>query len=700
MYCKIDGKEYTSISSYAKEFGISYCSLKRNLEYRGTVLIEKNSRKYIEKKFLEESIKESKQIIGFREIVEELVRKLNSNMDSTSCAHLNKLITFVSGNNFFGVTCMTHPVYKIYDSLNFYIYKKDRNLFEEGIKDYLLLYKKPYDVKVEILCNDTAFQNKKMTVKFIKEYIKYVDKKTLCSYVEAVNFLRLTSVKDLSLYTDEEISKYIKLASKDMTKAGCTNLISLYTYMQNNVTCKSDTVLQYDTEVKNKKDSTPYDAEIYLKLAYMIFNEEYWKSHNMIQKAILKERNAKIWLYHAMHFVCDWRTKDIIEEIPRIRLDRPPKQVLEDIASGTLTNEQFKLVSDEITMRVNYKPSKPSKIKRHKNSSPLRLYIPESLSPVIGMLIMVCEAHNQINNNQYKDALLCHLKKLDIDSLIKFFGNDYNDLFAGHIMSNLRATKSHMTMLSDTGEELGTDGYLIASFARSHTGGINRIPQVTSRYLQAKMDGYSVDDITVVLFERGVCSFVPYLLCKVLAKEEFEKANIKEQTIIMNNLPLKAYDIENLIKIDDTISVNTKEKVEEIIQWANEDNIHNLIRDALNSIINGECIGKNEGVTCLRKAFSKECSEKSRETCIGCGYEMYVKGFLMELHDEIRFQEHSLDIAKTQAEKIKRTAILEKKLYPTVHELLVTVKYVYGQDIEDYKKLFNGGDKDGNACIC
>lgn len=71
----------------------------------------------------------------------------------------------------------------------------------------------------------------------------------------------------------------------------------------------------------------------------------------------------------------------------------------------------------------------------------------------------------------------------------------------------------------------------------------------------------------------------------------------------------------------------------------------------------------------------------------------------MELNSEIKFQEYSLNIARTQAEKIKRIAILERKLYPAVYELLNTVKFIYGQDIEGLKKIISGDDKNGNACM-
>jgi hypothetical protein len=692
----IDGTEYVTINEFAKAFGLGHGSLKRNLEHSSIELLERNKCHYIKKEVLNQFVKESKQIIGFKEILAGLVKKLNSEVNPKARQHLNKLITYIAGNSYFGTFCVPAPVYKKYNSLNFYIYKKDKEILESGMTEYLLLFNKPYEVKINLLCEDVAFNDKQTTVKFIKEYIVYVNKDLLSAYVEAVNFLRLTSVKDLTLYTDNEISNYSKLASTEMTKAGCANLIGLYTYMQKNVKCKSNIVIACNK--KSKEVITPYNAEKYIKLAYMVFNDEYWEKHNMIYKAITKERYAKTWFYHAMHYVCDWRRKDIIEEIPRITLEYQPEQILKNIESGIISENQYKKVCNEIAMKVNYKPERPNKIRRFKDAPPLRLHIPESFSSVIGMLAMVCEAHNQINGK--KDSL-CHMSHSSVDAnvCIRFFGDEYNELFDGHKLSNIKANKSHLNMLSDTGDELGTDGYLIAHYARSHTGGINGLSDVTSRYLQAKMDGYSVDEITKSLFERGVCSFIPHLFCKLLKKNEFEKVGIKEQTRIMNNLQMKAFDIENLLKMEDEIAVSIKQRVAAIIQWVNEDNVNEMIKRALESIINGECIGKNESIYCLRKACGKECSAKCRETCVGCGYEMYVKAFVMELGNEIKFQERSLAIAKTQGEKIKRTAILEKKLYPTVCELLTTVKYVYGQDVEALKILFVGNDENGNARV-
>jgi len=693
----IKKEEYLTINQFAKLFGIGNGVLMRNLEYSGIELLKRSNRKYIEKELIDQFAEELEQIIGFKEIVEALVVKLNSEVNPKTNQHLNKLITYVAGSNYFGVYVLPSPVYKMYEPLNFYIYKKDRKILEDGIAEYLLLFNKPNEVKINLLCDDIAFNDKKITVKFIREYMDYVKKEALSAYAEVVNFLRFTSTKDLTLYTDKEISEYFSLASKEMTETGCANLLGLYNHMQKNVTCKRDTIFQLDKKNKKNKEKnviTPYNAEKYIKLAYMVFNEGYWKTENMIRKAVEKESYAKIWLYHAMHYICDWRKKDILNELPRIILDGSPEQILKDIESGFIKEAQYKKVSDEIAMRINYKPEKPNKIRRFKNAPPLRLHISESLSSAIGMLAMMCEAHNQINGNQ--DAL-CK-SSLRVSNCISFFGDGYDELFKGYRMSNTKANKSHMNMLSDAGDELGTDGYLIAHYARSHTGGINSISDVTARYLQAKMDGYSVDEITGILFERGVCSFVPYYLCKILKKEEFEQAGIKEQTLVMNNLPVKAFDIESLLKMEDTITESTKQKVAEVIKWANDDNVHELIREALESITNGECTGKNEGIYCLRKAFGKECSEKSRETCIGCGYEMYVKAFLMELRNEIKFQGSCLDRAKTEGEKIKRRAILEKKLCPTVDELLVTIKYVYGQDVEEFKRLF-GADGNGNTRI-
>jgi hypothetical protein len=216
--------------------------------------------------------------------------------------------------------------------------------------------------------------------------------------------------------------------------------------------------------------------------------------------------------------------------------------------------------------------------------------------------------------------------------------------------------------------------------------GIEKLPEVTSRYLKAKLDHYSVDEITRTLFERGTCSFIPYLLCEYL-DNEFKEKSMPEQTEIIKQLPYTPNEIETILTLDEKLEIKVKEKIKEIIKWGNEDNLYEMIRDALEDIASGKCTGKTTGIYCIRKACKKECCEKNRETCVGCGNEMYVRGFLHELNNEINEQKEKLNNAETKAEYIKRSALLKERLYPAVIEVLTVMKYTYGQNIEEYKTM-------------
>ena len=71
---------------------------------------------------------------------------------------------------------------------------------------------------------------------------------------------------------------------------------------------------------------------------------------------------------------------------------------------------------------------------------------------------------------------------------------------------------------------------------------------------------------------------------------------------------------------------------------------------------------------------------------------MYVRSFLLGLHNEIEYQKRCLEEAVTDGERIKCTAILEEKLYPAAFEMLSVIKNIYKEDIEEYKQLLLGGE--------
>lgn len=686
-YKIIGGKEYITLSNAAKEFGIHEYTLKKNLEKFKIPVARSKTATYITKELLESWIEEKKDVINFKEFMKQLIEKTNSNY-TTSSRYIGKINTLCEGYKYWGIEIKTNLPYIADAQSEIFIRKKDVKKLEEKLFDEFSLYHKTYGEKIDYLCSCENLKDKKNLIEHIRKYHEKVIRGEQSPYVEMVNFLRLTLEKDLKEYSDVEIIKYIETAREELTQKACKLLVKFYTYLQSEEKCRCMTRLRFDKKKTDEKyDTTPYAPEIYISVAYMTFNEEYWKKENLIEKASKSEWLAKTWMYHAMHFICSWRKGDILSSVPRIDLYDTPEKVLEDIRKQVTSDEKYKKAAMQLESMVNYMGLKPQKTMNLKKSGTLHISIPEDYRTTIGMIALMCEAHSRIKK---KKKSLCEMKSIELKHATRLFGNEYIRVLEGKIFSNRRANKNYMERLLDEGGNLNIDGYLLAAYARSHTGGINRIPEVTSKYLTTKMDGYSIDEVSKVLFERGVCSFVPYMLCLAIKGKEFQDKNIFEQTQEMKRINFTPWDIEKVLEIDKKVEKRVKNTLNEIIKWIDEENAYEIIKDVLDNVSMGKCIGKTEGVYCLRKACNKECSQINRKSCIGCGNEMYVRSFLLGLHNEIEYQKKYLEQAVTIGERIKCTAILEEKLYPAAFEMLAVIKNVYKEDIEVYKKLLLG----------
>lgn len=685
-YKEIGGEEFVEIKDIANIFSIHINTLYKNLSDQQIPIMVYRKEKYLRKKIVDEWIAEKDELINFKEFMQEMIDKTSSAFNVNSSRHVDYILTYAAGFEYWGATVKTNLPYIPYTQRETFISKKDVSLLKNHLYEKFALYEKNHEEKLEYLCKDKMLTIYKELVEYLKQYYKTVTKGNKSAYIEMVNFLRLTMEKDLSEYSDSEIVQYAEYAGNEMTKKGCHMFVRFYTYLQRQGKCKGETRLNFDkTIIDEKKDTEPYDLDTYMKVAYMVFNEEYWKKKKLIEKAVENNYYARTWLYHAMNFVCAWRMNDILSNVPRIDLFDEPEIVLEKIKNKEVSEQTYKNAAIQLEMLVSYSKIKPNKMQNLSKAGCLRLSIPESFKSTIGMLAILCEAHERINGS---NKSLCAEKKITLKQSINFFGEEYVQVLKRTVFSNRKANKTYMTLLLEEGKKVETDGYLLASYARSHKGGINKVSEVTSRYLEAKMDGYSVHDISKVLFERGICSYIPYMLCTVIYGEEFQNKTIKQQTEDMKKLKCTPYQIENILKRDESLEVKLKEKIDEIIKWADEDNVYEMVKNALEEMTSGTCTSKNDGIYCIRKACRKECSRPQRKSCVGCGYEMYVESFLYKLKNEIFFQNELLDKAISEGEKIKRMAILEEKLYPAAYEALSVIKNVYGIDINEYKKIF------------
>lgn len=679
--------EMVSINDASNKLHISYVTLIKRLDNIDYPITDKG----IKKNYLESILLQKEQTISICDLIIDYYKSIKNKIITNY--FMNKLIVYAVGYRLWGARYIEHPVFQLesYSNNIIYIYKEDVEIIKSNLYELITLHSVSNNEKFKFLISETVLRNYSETVILLKKFFDNNYKKDILGIVEICNYFRYILKKEFAEYDNKEMLNIFKNADKDLSGPGKSMLVKFYTFAKEHSSCHSDVIVHYDKHKADlNKDISPYDMNTYFSIAYMVMNKDYWDEHNMIKKAVEKEMNAKIWLYHLMHFMCAWRSIDIRRKLPRFNISDNPHNVLKKVAENCYSQDYYIMIAEMIGYKFDYdgKVKKPQKTEKHENVSILRFAIPESIKPIFGMVALLCEAHNQING---KTGSLCEIRSLELREEVSFFDEPYEKILGGHTFSNRKANKNYMNILSGKSEETGVDGYLLATYARSHMGGIDNIPEVTSRYLKAKMDGYSSDEIVRCLMERGVCSFVPYLLCLAMDNEQFTKKRIEDQTDKIHKLKLSPAQIENLLEIDDKLFEISKRKVKEIIKLADNHNVKNIIQIIIENIIDGECYGKDENVFCLAKACNNECVQVQRTTCIGCGYEMYLKSVLIELSQEIFNHESKLNNAITEGEKIKRTLILKERLYPASYEILSAIKYIYGEDIANYKKILERG---------
>lgn len=645
----------------------------------------------IDIKVFEEWKADWERYIPFYELLDELITKYNSLMTKRQ---FDKLRVYTLGYKCFGARYSTALPYKFYDEYALYIQKEDKEIISNRLMDFISMYNRTYKQKLIYLLDKKEFNSLPLSKKYISDFYECLRKGYDNSYLEAINFIRLNIDKELIDMNEQEISKFVVEASENITKMGSTTLVDLLQALKREKDCKFKQLdLRIDKSIGGeKKDVSPYDLNTYLSIVYMCFNADFIKEQKMVKKAVENVKFARIWLYHAMNLVCDWRKSDIENALPRISLPYEADEMKEMIRTEKISIDSYKLIAEEVQMRLNYLAKKPQKIRKFSRTSPLRLHIPESYLEIMGMLFAICEIHCRTNKLLKNKDYLCQFKSFSSNDASSLFGEDYARVFNGKVMSNLRINKQHLSLISEEGNKLGIDGYFIATYGRSHTTGINNISEITARYVTARMDGYSVNDMTRILFERGVCSFVPYLFAETIKGKEFTEKCEEEKTKVINALAVTPMQIERIIEVDEKLEAIVKKKVQNIIEVITDENISEVILEALKSIVNEEASSKHIGIYCLRRSFKQECLEVNRETCIGCGYEIYTKVFIFELINEIKRQEYHSNIAKSKEEKYKRKCILEEKLYPTIYEVLSIMKNIYHCNIEEFKTMLLEGE--------
>ncbi|MFC6648327.1 hypothetical protein [Paenibacillus rhizoplanae] len=355
----IDGTEYISINRAADYFDVATPTLKQNMMMMGISVIKHKKVDYMCKDDFEEAYRLGKSMVGLKDIITECM----SENDDITFDYLSRvgqskyqeLHSFFAGLNYFGIKVKYRLISKSYNPIVFFINRDDKEQFKSNIVLKLKLYNKTKEEKLRILLEDDFFSINRKTKTALIKLAKDSPANMQSSINELANFLRLTCNKEISQFNDDEITTYMELATDNITKNGNIQFTKLISIIKENEECSFSIHNQFDKHVGvTKRENHAYEDSVYLKLAYMVFNEEHWIENDMLLKASNSKPIATTWLYHAMHYGCAWRKSDIVQNIPHITLNIEPEEIIRKVKEHDYNDTTWIPYVDELVVRVGF----------------------------------------------------------------------------------------------------------------------------------------------------------------------------------------------------------------------------------------------------------------------------------------------------------------------------------------------------------
>lgn len=498
-----------------------------------------------------------------------------------------------------------------------------------------------------------------------------------------MDFLLSSLHKDIFMMTDKEISVLVKKATNELIKAHGDIFTFFLSWLKTRckTAYKNDYIMSKRISLENQ--SQAYDFDEYLELLYYLYNEDYIIENDMYCKAAESKNYADTWLYLAIHFICSLRTTDLVR-ITHPTLPKEPEEVLKEIKNGEFSEADARYILCTITWRLCVLPFTPSKTSNHNNISSVKFTVPEDCEVHIGTLLAICEAHRLMRGIPDEEPLI--RKIADYEHITRYMGDEIGSLFLESNFHSRSANKSYLQsiyMLSDEildmeSEGPGVKGYILASMARSHKGSYGQFARTTEIYLKDfKMNGLTPEFVAKELFERGVLSFIPSMLLKIITNGEYNKLSIHKQTELLDILDMSPAEVERTVSINEQARKRSVKVVNEIFA---KDYSEKDIINALHNIGSGSAFSKQPECMCLLTAFKRICPFSERQQCVGCMYEISTKSTIILMVSEYNRLSELYDNCTELLEKMKYKNIITDVVLPSMDEVLTCIKEQYEEE--------------------
>lgn len=586
--------------------------------------------------------------------------------------YFDELAAFLADNDWFGVT----------------VQWKDKNMYVNPTEfaDIMPAIKRHFDM---------AFLSEDKQRERLEEMLAEKDNNT---FEKLKKFYETFDIPDdTRLQLNEFIFRYLKVDVCFVTDAGLKELVDVVCedipkYVGDAFTMFLAWVKEHYSvcyvndymltkRISREDENEAYEQEDYLQLLYYLYCPSYIDDRHMYQKAAQSKNYADTWLYLALHFICALRDTDLVR-IPHPRLEREPEDILKDIKRGTFTDKEAVKVIYSIIYPLRNSPLKPYKTKRYSSVPYIKFDVPESCEVHIGMLFAIAEAHRIIAGVSDNEPLIRVIKSYR--EISKNMGDEIGMLFIESDFKARRMNKAYMQSIfeltdtvSQNGDEFSTKGYMMAAFARSHKGSFGEFAHTTYRYLKdANMSGLTPEYVAKELFERGVLSFIPSMLLKMITGGGYNRLTVQNQTRLIKELGMSPGEIETAVKVSDSAFRKSAETAADIYRNTDRETVINV----LHRMGNGEAVSKMRECGCLYSAFGKLCPYDDNHNCMNCDYEISSKSTIFLMASEFNRLNGLYKSAESLNEKEKCESMIVNIVMPAMNEILTCAGETYGSE--------------------
>lgn len=518
-----------------------------------------------------------------------------------------------------------------------------------------------------------------------RRYAASEEKGTERSAWKVLDFMAATLKKELNEYSEEEIKE---LTASAYSVLKMNELSVFYAFLSYGGDGKpyTDWNYQFKSHQLVKADNTAYAVKDFALMAYIVLNPDAWIENHLVEKALNNRRYADLWMFSALHFICALRTTDI-GNLPVPQLPYDPETIRSKIREGSFTDAEAYDIAFELQYRCRMRSSRPHKTLNKGISPEIKLFIPESLHVPLGFIMAIA-----LSFRSKDDPFVS--TDYTLQDTIRFFGEDFVRASGYRKFKSRRANKSYLQGIEAIADDIAGNpkGYMLASLARSHKGGIGKLSEITDVYLRdAKFTGEDPAFVLKEMFERGIFGFIPCMLLEMYEGKSYQSLSVREQTAMIRALGMDAWQIESVAS---ALAMSYQKAGEIVKSTLHEAGGGHCLEMTLQNIASGWAVSKSSEFMCLRRAAGLECLTQGSASCLGCGYEIYTKTAVhMLVREYIRMNR----LIREPGDNDRIKDILKKFIIPSILQIFQSVSVLYPKaDIDILKKIVERGMKDAD----